>query len=111
MLPHDGTYGGTAVAPAGSFGATSCGAAPSASIDTSDNGAKTWNIGYEYRFSKRTSAGFGYAQIKNDQAAVFTWTGLPPTQGGGAGPTGSVANTPLPGSDPSVFFINMLHRF
>jgi predicted porin len=102
----DGNYTG-----APTFTSGSCGAAPSASIDTTDNGAKTWNIGYEYRFSKRSSVGFGYAQIKNDQAAVFTWTGLPPTQGGGAGPVGSVANTPLPGSDPSVFFVNMLHRF
>ena len=47
--------------------------------------------------------------IENDEAAVFTWTGMPPTQtGGGAGITGqSVANTPLPGSDPSMFFVNM----
>jgi predicted porin len=97
----DGTYSG----------GSSCGAAATPGLDTSDNGAKTWNIGYEYRLSKRSSVGFGYAQIKNDQAAVFTWTGLPPTQGGGAGPVGSVANTPLPGSDPSVFFLNMLHRF
>jgi len=105
-----GTYDGSA-APAGTFGAGSCGAAPSATIDASDNGAKTWNIGYEYRFSKRTTVGLGYAAIDNDQGAVFTWTGLPPTQGGGAGPVGSVANTPLPGSDPSVFFVNMVHRF
>jgi predicted porin len=107
-----GDYTGAA-APAGTFGAGSCGAAPTAALDTSDNGAKTWNIGYDYRFSKRTTIGVGYAAMENDQAAVFTWTGLPPTQtGGGAGITGqSVANTPLPGSDISVFFINMIHRF
>ena len=86
----------------------SCGAAPTATLDSTDNGAKTWNIGYEYRFSKRTTLGDGYAQIKNDQAAVFTWTGAPPVQdGGGARP----ANTPFPGSDPSTFFVNMVHRF
>jgi predicted porin len=92
----------------------SCGfSAATAGFDTSDNGAKQWNIGYDYRFSKRTTIGFGYAAIENDQAAVFTWTGMPPTQtGGGAGIAGqSVANTPLPGSDPSMFFINMVHRF
>ena len=102
-----------AAAPAGTFGAGSCGAAPVAGLDTTNNGAKTWNIGYDYRFSKRTTVGFGYAAIENDDAAVFTWTGMPPTQtGGGAGITGqSVANTPLPGSDPSVFFINIVHRF
>ena len=69
-----------------------------------NNGAKTWNIGYEHRFSKRTSVGFGYAIIKNDDAAVFTWTGAPPNQGG-------ASNTPLAGSDPSTFFVNMIHRF
>jgi predicted porin len=74
-----------------------------------DSGAKTWNIGYEHRFSKRTSVGVGYAVIKNDSDAVFTWTGAPPTQTGGALP--SVANTPLAGSDPSTFFVNMIHRF
>jgi len=80
-------------------GANSCGAATAA-----NNGAKIWNIGYDYRFSKRTTVGFGYAQIKNDDAAVFTWTGAPPNQtGGGLAPTA--------GSDPSTFFVNMLHRF
>ena len=98
----DGTYSG----------GSSCGAAAAgAGFDTSDNGAKTWNIGYDYRLSKRSSVGFGYAHMDNDAGAVFTWTGLPPTQGGGAGPVGSVANTPLPGTDISVFFVNMLHRF
>jgi predicted porin len=110
----DGTYTGAATGvPAGSFGTGSCGAAPTPSLDSSDNGAKTWNIGYEYRFSKRTTIGAGYARMENDQAAVFTWTGLPPTQAGGAnlGATTSVANTPLPGSDISVIFLNMVHRF
>jgi hypothetical protein len=56
--------------------------------------------------------GVGYAVIKNDEAAVLTWTGLPPTQGGGANLGAlSVANTPMPGSDPSMFFVNMVHRF
>jgi predicted porin len=85
----DGTY----------IGGSSCGAATA-----SDNGAKTWNLGYEYRFSKRTTVGAGYAQIKNDAAAIFTWTGLPPSQGG-------ASNNPPAGSDPSVFFVNMVHRF
>jgi predicted porin len=102
-----------AVVPVGGFGPTTCGGAATAQINPADNGAKTWNIGYEHRFSKRTSVGIGYAAIENDPAAVFTWTGLPPTQtGGGAGLPGlSVANTPLPGSDPSSFFVNILHRF
>ena len=49
---------------------------------TADNGAKQWNLGYDYRFSKRTTVGFGYATIENDAAAVFTWSGLSSTQGG-----------------------------
>jgi predicted porin len=104
-----GDYTGAATFTTGSCGAS----AAVAGFDTSDNGAKQFNIGYDYRFSKRTTIGFGYAAIENDQAAVFTWTGMPPTQtGGGAGVAGqSVANTPLPGSDPSMFFVNIVHRF
>jgi predicted porin len=115
-IKGDYTHSATATAGANflSTGAGSCGIAPAAvGFDTSNNGAKTWNLGYDYRFSKRTTVGIGYAAIDNDEGAVFTWTGLPPTQtGGGAGITGqSVANTPLPGSDPSVFFVNIVHRF
>jgi predicted porin len=73
-----------------------------AAID--DAGAKTWNLGYDYRFSKRTTVGVGYAVIKNDTDAVFTWTGAPPNAGG-------ASNTPVAGSDPSTFFVSMLHRF
>jgi predicted porin len=97
-----GTYGG--VAPAGTVGATSCGGAPTAALDTTDNGAKQYNIGYEHRFSKRTNIGVGYAAIKNDPAAVFTWTGAPPTSDG-------ANNTPFPGQDPSAWFVSITHRF
>jgi predicted porin len=69
-----------------------------------DAGAKTYNVGYEHRFSKRSSVGVGYAVIKNDSDAVFTWTGAPGNQTG----TGLA---PLAGSDPSTFFVNFLHRF
>jgi predicted porin len=69
-----------------------------------DSGAKTWNVGYEHRFSKRSSVGVGYAVIKNDSDAVFTWTGAPGNQTG----TGLA---PLAGSDPSTYFVNFLHRF
>jgi predicted porin len=70
-----------------------------------DTGSKTWNIGYEHRFSKRTSLGVGYATIKNEDASAMTWTGLPPNQG----PT--APNGPHLGSDISTFFVNMTHRF
>ena len=77
-------------------------------------GADEITIGYDYRFSKRTTVGVGYAQIKNDNGgtvggvavpgAIFTWTGAPGNQTG----TGLA---PLPGSDPSVFFLSVIHRF
>jgi predicted porin len=85
----DGTFSG-----AGTCGATGAG----------DNGAKQYNVGYDYRFSKRTTVGFGYAAIKNDDAAGFTWSGLSSNQGGA-----SVAA--LAGSDVSIFFVSMIHRF
>ena len=80
-------------------GAGSCGTAAA-----SDGGAKELTIGYDYRFSKRTTVGFGYAVIKNDSGAVLTWTGAPGNQTG----TGLA---PLPGSDPEVFFLSVIHRF
>jgi predicted porin len=84
----------------------SCGAAVVAGTTSpgGDNGAKQYNIGYEHRFSKRTNVGVGYAAIKNDPAAVFTWTGAPPVQDG-------ANNTPFAGSDPSTFFVSITHRF
>jgi len=67
-------------------------------------GAKQWNLGYDYRFSKRTTVGFGYATIDNEAGAIFTWSGLSSTQGGQS------VNPPA-GSDVEIFFINILHRF
>jgi predicted porin len=69
--------------------------------------AKTWNLGYEHRFSKRTSVGVGYATIDNEGVAAFAWTGLPSNQLGGS----ALTNGPLPGGDVSTFFVNMVHRF
>jgi len=100
----DGTYTGPVANTAtGSTG--SCGAAPTAVLpNAGDNGAKQWNIGYDYRFSKRTTVGVGYAMIDNDAGAVFTWSGLSSTQGG-------VSTIPPLGSDVSIFFVSMIHRF
>jgi predicted porin len=69
-----------------------------------DTGAKTYNIGYEHRFSKRTQVGIGYAAIKNEASAAVAWTGLPPNGNG-------FTNGPNAGSDVSTFFVNMIHRF
>jgi predicted porin len=69
-----------------------------------NNGADMWTLGYDHRLSKRTQVGFGYAIIENDPGAVFTWTGAPPNQGG-------ASNVPVAGSDPSTFFVSLIHRF
>jgi predicted porin len=69
-----------------------------------DNGAKMYNVGYEWALSKRTAVGFGYAAIKNDPGAIFTWTGMAPNQTG-------VTVAALPGSDPSNIFVAVRHSF
>jgi predicted porin len=69
-----------------------------------DNGAKQWNIGYDFRFSKRTTVGIGYATIENDSLARFTWSGLSSAQNG-------QDITPPAGADVDIFFVSMVHRF
>jgi predicted porin len=100
--------------PAGTaFGPSTCGGTvtgtggpgqPAAVNAAGNTGAKQYNIGYEHRFSKRTNVGIGYAAIKNDPGAVFTWTGAPPTSDG-------ANNTPFAGQDPSTYFVSITHRF
>jgi len=85
-------------------GPATCVQANPAGSGAGDNGAKMYTLGYDYRFSKRTTVGIGYAIIENDSASTFTWTGAPPN-GGGA------SNGPVAGSDPSTFFISVIHRF
>ncbi len=77
---------------------------PETPVGEVDQGATQYNIGYDYRFSKRTQVGFGYAHIKNDPLARFTWSGLSSTQGG-------QDVTPPAGSDVSIFFASVIHRF
>jgi predicted porin len=72
---------------------------------TTDNGAKMYNIGYEWALSKRTALGFGYAAIKNDTAAGFTWTGMAPVQ------NGVTVSPTIAGSDPSNIFVGIRHSF
>lgn len=67
-------------------------------------GAKTWNVGYEHRFSKRSSVAVGIAEVDNDAGAAFTWTGVPP------GPNGST-NGPVSGGSVNTIFVNITHRF
>jgi len=73
---------------------------------TTDTGAKMWGIGYDHRFSKRTSLGVEYAKIDNNRNAQFTWTGMPPNQS-----AQGASNTPVFGSDVTWIFVSMVHRF
>jgi len=101
----EGSYVGAQTTPSQNG---SCGAVPAAGSD--QNGAKQYNLGYEHRFSKRTNVGVGYAVIKNDPGAQFTWTGAPPVQNGISG-SANTATTPFVGSDPSTYFVSITHRF
>jgi len=67
--------------------------------------AKTYNVGYEHRFSKRTSVAVGIAEVDNEDGAAFTWTGVPP------GPNATGGNGPVLGGDVNTLFVNMTHRF
>jgi predicted porin len=97
----DGTFV-VGAAPGASVGApTACNSSVAA---TADNGGQFWSLGYDYRFSKRTTVGIGYAAIKNDPGAVFTWSGAASSQG-------ALSLNPPAGSDPSTFFVSMIHRF
>jgi len=71
---------------------------------TANNGGKMYNVGYEWNLSKRTVVSFGYAAIKNDPDAAYTWTGMVPNQNG-------VQTTALNGSDPSNIFVGFRHSF
>jgi predicted porin len=75
-------------------------------IGVGQTGAKMWGVGYEHRFSKRTSLGAEWAKIDNNRNAQFTWTGMPPNQLD----TGT-SNTPVGGSDVTWIFVGMTHRF
>jgi predicted porin len=75
-------------------------------IGVGQTGAKMFGIGYDHRFSKRTSLGVEYAKIDNNRNAQFTWTGMPPNQTA----TGA-SNTPVFGSDVTWIFAGMVHRF
>jgi len=85
-------------------GQTNCGGSLLGADVAGNNGAKQFNLGYDYRFSKRTTVGVGYAAIKNDEAARFTWSGLSSAQGG-------QDVTPPAGADVGIFFVSMIHRF
>lgn len=88
----------------GNFGTVLTAADPDGAGREANNGAKMYNIGYEWALSKRTALGFGYAKIDNDKDASFTWTGMAPSQDG-------FSVTARPGSDVSNIFVAIRHSF
>jgi predicted porin len=66
-----------------------------------DNGAKMMAVGYDFNFSKSTTAYVAYAKTKNDTNATFT------VNSGGHGD----ATTPAADSDPSVISVGMIVKF
>ena len=92
---------------------TGCTAVTGTNAVAGFGGATTWTLGYDYRLSKRTTIGVGYATIDNESGTAtspggtFTWTGVPPNQVG----NGTATNGVLAGGDINTFFLNMVHRF
>ncbi len=66
----------------------------------SNTGAKQYQIGYKYGFSKRTTGTIGYVRVDNDSNGVYNLTDLA---------SGS-ANVQL-GESPSAWVLSLLHTF
>lgn len=66
-----------------------------------NSGANAWNIGYDYAFSKRTSAGVFYTKLNNNRGGSYDLFGLAAN-----GATATAA-----GEDARQFYIGMNHSF
>ena len=64
-----------------------------------NTGANMWQISYNHALSKRTNAGIGYGQLRNDSAGTYSLTGLT------AGSTNKL------GENAGVFVFNLNHTF
>jgi len=67
-----------------------------------DNGAKLWQIGYQYSFSKRTYGTIIYARMDNDSRGTYTLTG---------NSANAAAGGIRPGDDSGVFAFQLVHTF
>ncbi len=72
-----------------------------------NSAANAWGLGYDYAFSKRTSAGIFYTKINNNKGAMYNLFTQAPH--GAAGANG--AGGPAAGEDPRQFYIGMNHTF
>lgn len=67
---------------------------------TADTAAKSYTLGADYAFSKRTKMFALYSKTKNESGAAY-----------GVGASGSSNYTPAIGEDPSVVSLGMRHAF
>jgi predicted porin len=68
-----------------------------------DTGASAWNFGYDYAFSKRTSAGIYYTKLNNKSGAAYDMFAL--------GANGATATSLVGGEDARQIYIGMAHNF
>ena len=68
---------------------------------TLDTGANAWTVGYDYAFSKRTSAGIFYSRVNNHSGAMYDHFAL--------GANGATATAI--GQDARQWYIGMAHNF
>ena len=66
-----------------------------------NSGANAWSLGYDYAFSKRTSAGIFYTKLNNNRGGSYDLFGLAAN-----GATNTAA-----GEDARQFYIGMNHTF
>ncbi|MFL6711654.1 MAG: porin, partial [Sulfurifustis sp.] len=72
---------------------------------TSDTGANAYTVGWDYAFSKRTSAGVYYSKIDNDIAASYNMFAVSVA---GTATGGSAATL---GQDPKIIYFGVAHNF
>jgi predicted porin len=72
-----------------------------------DTSARMWAATYSYSFSKRTSIGATYAQIKNEAQAMYNFFTNGPTQAS----LGSAMSAPAAGEDPRLIALTVRHAF
>ncbi len=75
-----------------------------ASNTATNTGAKAWNIGYDYAFSKRTSAGIFYTKLNNNNGGSYDLFAVP-------GGNGATATAGTGGEDVRQIYIGLAHNF
>jgi len=79
----------------------------SSGVTTDNTGARFTKLGYDYAFSKRTSAGVYYTKLDNQENAAYKLF----STGVAAGATGSGALQPTAGNDAKQLYLGVAHTF